>query len=92
MSHTVLRGHWCNITVLNVHAPSEEKSVDSKYIFYVELEQVFDHFLEYHTKILLGDFNVKVGRENVFKLIIGNYSLHQNSNGVTIVNFSTSKI
>jgi hypothetical protein len=25
VSYTVLRGHWCNV-VLNVHAPSEEKS------------------------------------------------------------------
>jgi len=24
----VLRGHWCNIIALNVHAPSEEKSDD----------------------------------------------------------------
>ena len=29
MSYTVLRGCWCNI-VLNVHAPIEEKSDDSK--------------------------------------------------------------
>ena len=26
MSYIVLRGRWCNIVVLNVHAPSEEKS------------------------------------------------------------------
>jgi hypothetical protein len=29
----VLRGHWCNIIFLNVHAPSEEKSDDSKKVF-----------------------------------------------------------
>jgi len=33
-----LRGHWCNIIVLNVHAPREEKSDDSKDSFYEELE------------------------------------------------------
>ncbi len=38
MSYIVLRGRWCNIIVLNVHAPSEEKSDGSK----EELEQVFD--------------------------------------------------
>ena len=44
-------------------------------------------------KILLGDFYTKVGRENNFKLTIGNESLHQdsNDNGVRIVNFKTSK-
>jgi len=44
-------------------------------------------------KILLGVFNAKVGRENIFKLTIRNESLHQASkdNGVRIVNFATSK-
>ena len=42
MSHTVLRGCWSNIIVLNVHAPNEEKSYESKDSFYEELEQVFD--------------------------------------------------
>ena len=39
MSYIILRGRWCNIIVLNVHAPSEEKSDDSKDSFYKELEQ-----------------------------------------------------
>jgi hypothetical protein len=30
MSYIVLRGRWCDISVLNVHAPSEKKSDDSK--------------------------------------------------------------
>jgi len=44
-------------------------------------------------KILLGDFNAIVGRENIFKLTIGNERLHQdsNDNGVRIVNFATSR-
>ena len=44
-------------------------------------------------KNLLGDFNAKVGRENIFKPTIGNESLHQdsNDNGVRRVNFATSK-
>jgi len=72
---------------------SEEKSDESKDGFYEEFEQVFDHFPKYHMKILLGDFNAKVGRENVFKPTIGNVSLHQHSNdsGVRIVTFATSK-
>ena len=30
MSCIVLRGRWCNIIVLNMHAPCEEKSDNSK--------------------------------------------------------------
>jgi hypothetical protein len=62
--------------------------------FYEELEQVFHNFRKYHMKILFGDFNAKVKRENIFKPTIGKESLHQdsNDNGVRIVNFATSKI
>ena len=44
VSYIVLRGRWCNIVVLNVHAPSEEKSDESKDSFCEELEQVFGHY------------------------------------------------
>jgi hypothetical protein len=65
MSYILLRGRWCNIIVLNAHAPTEEKGDDSKNSFYEELEGVFYHFPKYHMKILLGDFNAKVGRERL---------------------------
>ena len=58
----MLRGRWLHTILVNVHAPSEELK-DS---FYEELEEVF-----YHKRILLGDFNAKVGREDIFKPIIG---------------------
>jgi hypothetical protein len=41
VSYIVLRGCWCNISVLNVHAPTEEKSDDSKDNFYEELGHDF---------------------------------------------------
>jgi hypothetical protein len=81
------------VIVLNAHEPTEEKNYDSKDSFYEELKQVFDHFLNYHMKILLEDFNVKLERENIFKPKIGNKSLHEDSidNVVRVVNFATSK-
>jgi endonuclease/exonuclease/phosphatase family metal-dependent hydrolase len=44
-------------------------------------------------QILLGDFNAKVGKEDIFKPVIGNESLHEASNDkeVRVVNFATSK-
>jgi hypothetical protein len=42
MSCIILRGRWCHITVLNVHAPTEDKTDDVKDVFQEELERVFD--------------------------------------------------
>jgi exonuclease III len=90
MSYIVLRDHWCNIIVLNAHALTDERSDNTKHSFYEELVQVFDHFLKYATKILLGDFNAKLGREDIFKPKIKSESLRQDSNdsGVGVVRFS----
>jgi hypothetical protein len=94
MSYITLRGRWCDIIVLNVHAPTEDKRDDIKDRLYEELEGVFDQFPKYHMKILLEDFNAKVGTEDIFKPTIGNESLQEtsNDNGVRITNFATSKI
>jgi hypothetical protein len=83
---------WCHVIVLNVHAPTEDKTDDVKDSFYEELERVFDKFPKYHIKILL-DFNAKVGREDIFKLATGNESSHEisNDNGIRLLNFATSK-
>jgi len=77
----------------DMRAPTEDKSDDSKDSFYKELDRVLDHFPKYHMKILLGDFNAKLGREDIFKPTVRNEILHQdsNDNGVRIVNFPTSK-
>jgi hypothetical protein len=40
MSYIILRGRWCDIIVLNVHAPTEDKTD------YVNCN-VFDKFLKY---------------------------------------------
>jgi hypothetical protein len=62
LSYIILRGRWCDIIVLNVPAPIEHKIVDVKDLFYEIFEHVFDKFLKCHMKILLVDFNAKVGR------------------------------
>jgi hypothetical protein len=93
MSYITPRGRWCDIIVLNVHAPTEDETEDMKARFYEELEHIFDTFPKYHMIILLGDFNAKVGREDIFKPTTGNESLHKISNYsvVRAANFVTSK-
>jgi hypothetical protein len=93
MPYIILRDRWCNIIVVNVHAPCEDTSDDIKDSLYAELGRVFDQFPRYDLKILLGAFNAKVGREDIYKPTIGNESSHEisNDNGVRVVNFATSK-
>ena len=76
-----------------MQASSGKKSDYSTDSFYEELEKAFYRFPNYRMKIQFGDFNAKVGRENIVKPTTGNESIHQdgNDNGVRIVNFATSK-
>jgi hypothetical protein len=43
--------------------------------------------------IFLGDFNAKVGTEDIFKPTVENDSLHEisNDNGIRVANFATFK-
>jgi exonuclease III len=56
-----------------VHAPTEDED-DMKDRFYEELEQVFEQLRRCHMKMLLGDFNPNIGKEDIFKQIIRNES------------------
>jgi exonuclease III len=89
MSCKILRSHWCDI-VLNVHDPTKDKLDNMKDRFYDALQHVFDKFPRSNMKILLGDFNAKVSKEDIFKPTIGNEGLHEIStnNGVRVVNFA----
>jgi hypothetical protein len=70
MSYITPRCRWCDISVLNVHAPNENKSDDRK-------QSVFHQFRKYHMKILLRNFNAKVVREDVVKRKFMKHSLHE---------------
>jgi hypothetical protein len=89
----ILRGCWCNIIILNVHTPCEDKSGDVKDSFCDKLGHVFDQFPRCDMKILFSDISAKIGREDIFKLVIRNENSHEVSNDyeVRVVNFVTSK-
>jgi hypothetical protein len=93
ISYIILRGLWCHLIVLRVNDATEDKNVYVNDTFYEELEHGFHGVRKYHTKILLGDFIAKLGKEDIFKQTIGNETLHEISNdkGVRVVNFATSK-
>ena len=74
-----IRGKFFNITLINAHAPTEDKDDDVKDAFYEKLQAVYNQAPERDVKILLGDFNAKVGRETIYRPTIGMHSLHETS-------------
>lgn len=60
-----IRGKFRNYSI-NEHAPTEEKPEEEKDDFYEELERAYDRCPKYDIKLVLGDMNTKVGKENIY--------------------------
>jgi hypothetical protein len=63
MSYIIMRGRYCHIIALNVHAPTKDKTDDVKDSFNEEVERVFDKIPKYYMKLLLGGFGARVTRK-----------------------------
>ncbi|XP_026828417.1 craniofacial development protein 2-like [Ooceraea biroi] len=70
-----IRGCFYNVTIVNAHAPTEDKDTQVKE-FYEKLERVYDQCPAYDARIVLGDFNAQIGKEEHNKPTIGMHSLH----------------
>ena len=79
--------------MINVHAPTNEKTEEIKEEFYNLLEQNMNHIAGADTKIILGDLNAKVGKESIYKPTTGNESLHNETNnkGIIMIQFAILK-
>ncbi|PSN43357.1 hypothetical protein C0J52_15566 [Blattella germanica] len=79
-----------NLTLIAVHAPTEDKTDQVKEEFYTRLEKICDSVPNYDMMIVLGDFNAQVGKESFLYSICGKFSLHEetNNNGERMVDFT----
>lgn len=88
-----LKAKHRKLSLINVHAPTEEKSEEEKEEFYELLENIYQRLPESDMKIILGDMNAKVGTEEYYKPAIGRYSKHteSNENGRKLISFALEK-
>ncbi|XP_033231545.1 craniofacial development protein 2-like, partial [Belonocnema kinseyi] len=97
LSYIILKNSTYKQAIINVHCPTEttdKNEIDNiKDLYYETVEQVYDRFSSYDAKIVLGDFNAKIGKESIFRPTIGTESLHDfsNDNGTRLISFATSK-
>ena len=88
-----IKGRFFNYSIINVHCPHEGRSDDEKEAFYAQLEQTYDGCPLRDVKIVIGDMNAQVGREEMYRPVIGPDSLHtvSNDNGQRCINFAASR-
>jgi len=90
MSVLTIEAQWFDISFVNVHAPTEDKSQDEKEAFYEQLENALNLIPSNRIQIVLGDLNAKVGKEKMFRQVTGGHSLHDetNDNGTKLIDFA----
>jgi len=60
-----------------VHEATEKKRWVNLGLFYNKFNQIYQIIPAYDTQIMVGNFNVKIGREWFFKPIKQKWSLHK---------------
>jgi exonuclease III len=88
-----VKTRFFNLSVINVHAPTEDKDETEKDGFYNQLERTYDSAPSNDIKIIIGDLNAKLGKEEIYKDTFGKQSLHTNTNdnGQRIIDFAMSR-
>lgn len=88
-----IKGKFCNISFVNVYAPTEDAEEDIVDDFYTELERVCDRIPRHDMKVVLGDFNAKIGKEEQNSMVAGKSGLHEETslNGERVCMFAEAQ-
>jgi exonuclease III len=89
-----LRAKFFNVTIFCVYAPMEEAEEEEKDEFYTKMEEEINKVQRHDVKMILGDLNAKIGREEMYRSTIGKESLHEdsNDNGLRLIDFAIEKM
>jgi len=67
---------YMNLILINGYAPTEDKQQNEKEAFYEDLNTIFKSTAKSQLKIILGDINYKIGKDEMYKQTIRKESLH----------------
>jgi exonuclease III len=77
-----IKSKYNNMTLINMYAPTEDKTDVEKEKFYDDLQTVIDRTPKRDTILVLGDANAKLGEEDVYNEVSGKHTLHELSNSI----------
>jgi hypothetical protein len=69
-------GKFNDLPVISIYTLAQEENELVKDPCYDKLNQMYQRIPAQGTKIIVGYFNAKIGREKVFKPVTGNLGLH----------------
>ena len=87
-----IKAKFHNISLICAHVPTKENDVAVKDAFFANLEDLCDK-CPVHDKIVLRDFNAKIGQEAIFGSTVGQFSLHSTTspNDVRLIDFTAAR-
>ena len=85
-----IKGKYNNITLINVYAPTEDNTEETKEQLYDNLQYLLDKTPKNDTVIILGDVNAQLGKERLYREVTGLHSLHEETsrNGELLCEFA----
>jgi len=88
-----IRGKFFNYSIINVHAPTGDKSDNEKDAFYDGLRNLHDAGHKHDIKLIIGDLSAQIGKEAIYYPTIGKEAYHQesNENGKRLIHLAASR-
>ena len=88
-----MKGKFFSCSLINACAPTNDKLDDVKDEFYERLDKTYGECPKHDVKLVIGDANAQVEREESFRPVIGKESLHSttNNDGLRLINFAVAK-
>jgi hypothetical protein len=88
-----VNARFFNYSLINIHAPTNDRNDEAKDLFYDKLERASSVCLGNDVKIVMEDANANIKRETIHHATIGKYSLHEttNENGLRLIDFPAGR-
>jgi endonuclease/exonuclease/phosphatase family metal-dependent hydrolase len=75
-----IKEKFFNYTIINIHATTKVSTEEEKESYHALLQKTYEDSPSYDVKIVIGDMNAQVGKEEIYCPTIGKQCLHENTN------------